>query len=484
MVGGDLKVEKYRFRARPQNKHFVLFPADQASHSISMFSVIILLCKISLDTDPFFSYIDLNKCGIIEALIAIILVIILIQISINLYIRCWFYGTAYNYENIWVCVFGSRAFQFIPTILNILAYLTYVVWFTFEIHDNAATFLKVVWPNVPSFLTNKWFLSYIINLITVVPCLFVKRFSSLTWVACVGNIAMIISIVCLIILLARNAHDLNFNVQIEKEATIEKDDFPYLPFTSLFSKNVGAFFYCIGSVMTAFYMHPMLDMVFSEMKNPTVCRCLSSTWIVGIISIVVFYGIGLISYFIIQINLQDFIHVSNLISDGKLSIDSTQFLNRPFNIFSFNLNGEVEELNNENVFFNFNTNHVEALIGMVATYIVTLTTNMIYHYFLATQVSSLVIRRKQDDIPPLIISGVVVILFCIGINFMDDTATEILDMISIIAFCIMVFILPPVFYLKLYRFTNAFWGALSLFVLVIGIALSVTVVYFNSKEIF
>ena len=83
MIGGDLKVEKYRFRARPQNMNFVLFPTDSTTKQISMFSVIMILIKMSLDTDSFFFYQDMFKCGIIEALIISIIIMLFIQLSIH-----------------------------------------------------------------------------------------------------------------------------------------------------------------------------------------------------------------------------------------------------------------------------------------------------------------------------------------------------------------------------------------------------------------
>lgn len=473
MIGGDLKVAQYRYRARPQNKQFVLFPANQYGNHLSFFSAIVLLSKISLDTDPFFFYEDMNTCGLIEALIITIIIVILIQFSIHIYIRCWFYDTAYNYENIWTCVFGSSTFNFIPIILNVLAYLTYVVWCTFEIHDNAATFINTVWPSCPSFITNKWFLSYIINFLTAFPCLFARNFASLAWIAYTGNIAMLISIICLVILLIRNINELGFDVTVKTvDDAFKEDELRYRPFISLFSKDTSSLFHCAGSVMTAFYMHPMLDKVFSHMENPTVFRCISCAWIVGIVSIVVYYGAGLLSYFIVQANFQNI-----------LSVKKNQKGKKPFNIFTL-FYGSILDLDNENVFYNYDTKHIEAIIGQIASYVITITTNSIYHYFLASQVASLVINRKQDDTPPLLIAGFVTILFCIGMNFLDDSATDILDLISIIAFCILVFLLPSIFYLKLYRFTNRFWGVISCTILIIGIIVSILVVYFNADAMF
>lgn len=483
MIGGDLKVEKYRFRARPQNINFVLFPNDQSSNQISLFSAIMLLLKMTLDTDSFFFYQDLFKCGIIEGLLVSVTVMLLVQLSIHIFTRCWFYGTAYNYPDVWTCVFGSKALNFIPILLNIISYLTYVVWYCFEIHDNFSTFLRTVWPSCPSFLTNKWFLSYIINALTVVPCLFAHKFISLTWVAYIGNIAIVVAVICLIILLVRTLNEFKFHIVVDTFGKIDGEDIPYLPFTNLFSKDPSGIFYCVGSVMTAFYMHPILDMVFSEMRNPTVFRCLSSTWIVNIVSIIIYYGIGLISYFIIQVHFHDVVTVASMMKPGEPPQNSPVFKNRPYNIFSIVLGQEISDLENENVFFNFPKSHTEAIVGQIASYIVTITTNIFYTYFLATQVSSLVIERRNDDTPPLLISGIVVILFSIGINFMNDKATQFLDFIAQIAFLILVFILPSFFYLKLYRFTKPFWGIICVLLLVIGIPMSILVLYYEALKI-
>lgn len=479
MIGGDLKVEKYRFRARPQNMNFVLFPTDSTTKQISMFSVIMILIKMSLDTDSFFFYEDMFRCGIIEALIISIIIMLFIQLSIHLFTRCWFYGTAYNFPDIWTCVFGSKTLKFIPILLNVISYLIYVAWYSFEIHNGFSTFIKEVWPDSPSFLSNKWFLCYIINALTAFPFLFARKFVSLVAVAYVGNVAFVVSTICLIILLFRTIDEYKFNITVNTIGKIKDENFPYLSFTTLFSSDPSALFTCAGTIMTAFYMHPILDLVFSEMKHPTVYRCLSSTWIVNIISVFIYYGIGLISYFIVQIHFQEATSVFNTISSG---IIPPNFYNRPFNMFIYK-KLQFTDMNNENVFFNFPRSYAEAMIGQIASYVVVITSNILYTYFLAGQISSLVVNQKNDNNTPLIISGIVVILFGIGINFMDSSSMDFLDFIAKIAFLILGFILPSFFYLKLYRFTKPFWGIASVVLLVIGVPLSVVVLYYTALQI-
>lgn len=53
---------------------------------------------------------------------------------------------------------------------------------------------------------------------------------------------------------------------------------------------------------------------------------------------------------------------------------------------------DIQDLVNENILYNYHKEYyVEAIIGQVASYIVTITSNIIYTYLVANQVSSLVI---------------------------------------------------------------------------------------------
>lgn len=476
MIGGDLRVEKYRFRARPQKLDFVLFPSDHTSTQISLFSVIMLLCTICMGTGPFLMYENFFKCGVIETLLIIIIVMLLVQLSIQIYIRCWFYGTAYDYQRIWICVIGTRKFSFIPLLMNIIAYLTYVCRFGLEISKNGAAFLNGVWPNCPSFLKSKYFLLYVINILTAVPSLFVKNIVSLTWVAYVGNAAKIVVFICLLIMLVRCVNEMGFSVTVR---TVRKVDssFPFSPNITLFSSDPSALFNCVSIIMMAFFMHPMMSSIMSHMINPTVFRCVSSTWLSCTIFIFVFYGIGVVAYFIVMTHLQDAIEIQDKFNENH---DISIFDNSPFNLFYIANKFFITKFTNRNVFFNFKSSRAEAILGQIACYVVTVTSNIIYTYFVATQVSSIVIDRKDDDTIPVFISGVVVILFSIGINFMASKVIDVLDTISIFALIILEFFLPPFYYLKLYRFTKPLWGVISLLVLVIGIALGVTCMYYKS----
>ncbi|OHS95126.1 Transmembrane amino acid transporter protein [Tritrichomonas foetus] len=417
MYGGDLKVADYRFRARTQKSDFVLFPNDSSQKHISYFMATMILCKVGIATDPLLLS-DAFSCGIIQTLLLFIGIMILLQLSIHLYTRCWFYGTAYNFPDIWVCVFGPT-FQLLPILFIIIVYLTFVVYHGYEIYNYAYLFITTRWEDPPSFLINKWFLTYVICVLTALPCLLVKKFVSLFWIALIGNFFTVVSFICVVVALIRSVNDVGFDPNHE---------------IKYFTSDYSTSFKAMGLITTAFFVHPMLDLVFSYMNNPTVGRCMSCTWLTSSISLIVHFITGLCSYL----------------------------------LFS---NGEQE-----NILYNLPSSNIEVTIGQISVYIVTLTSNAIYTYFLATQVSSLIVERRNDESAPVFISGIVVILFYVGMNFIGEKAIEVLDLIANAAYIILVYILPSIFYLRLYKFTQPFWSIISILVMVIGVPVNILII--------
>lgn len=475
MIGGDVPIEKYKFRARPQRMDFVLFPPDQKGKEISMFSVIMLLCTVCMGTGPFLMYENFFKCGIIEVLLIILFVMILVQLSIHVYTRCWFYGVAYDYQQICKFVFGSKWLSFIPLILNILAYLTFACRFGLEISKNGFAFLNQIWPKCPGFLKSKYFLLYFVNLLTTFPSLFARNIISLSWIAYIGIIAKLVVILCLIIMLINCIKEMGFKVVVKTFASVD-NALPFIPFISLFSKDPAVFFNCVSTIMIAFFMHPMLNTIFAQMRNPTVFRCMKSTWLASVLFIIIFYGIGVVAYFVVQTHMQDAYETEQIFNETH---NFSVYFDRPFNLFYIANKFKIKKFTNRNVFFNYKTDRVEAIVGQISCYVVTVTSNIIYTHFIATQVSSIIIDPKETSQISIVISGVAVNLFAIGVNFMDGRIIDVLDAISSFALIILEFILPSFCYLQLYRFTRPFWGVISLIVLILGIPTGLTCVYYK-----
>lgn len=73
---------------------------------------------------------------------------------------------------------------------------------------------------------------------------------------------MIISVICLLILLIKSIKNIGFSMAVNNSGSVDDESgLPYLTYITLFSKNASALFGCIGTVMTAFYIHPFLEMI-------------------------------------------------------------------------------------------------------------------------------------------------------------------------------------------------------------------------------
>lgn len=130
---------------------------------------------------------------------------------------------------------------------------------------------------------------------------------------------------------------------------------------------------------------------------------------------------------------------------GKLIPDDPYFKTRRYSIFTILMGLDTQDLVNENILYNYHKEYVEAIIGQVASYVVTITSNIIYTYLVTNQVSSLVIEKNKHYINSQVISGILVILFGIGINSLNGLAESFLDFILQISFLILVFVLHPYF---------------------------------------
>ena len=91
--------------------------------------------------------------------------------------------------------------------------------------------------------------------------------------------------------------------------------------------------------------------------------------------------------------------------------------------------------------------------------------------------------KEQIDSTPIFISGVVIILFNIGMNCFGGVATSYIEFIATVSFSLLVFVLPGFFYLKLYRFTKPGLALLAIGLMVIGIPVVVLVMYYQALEL-
>ncbi|OHT05129.1 Transmembrane amino acid transporter protein [Tritrichomonas foetus] len=422
MFGGDLRVSDFRFQAQTKERNFVLFPPAPTKDRISMFTAVMFLLKIGIASDPFMSSQNYD-CGIIQAFLLCFALLLLMQLSIHLYIKCWFFGAAYNYTDLFSIIFGHR-FRFIPIFLNVAIFSSFIIWHTYEIYHNLQLFIIELWPSSSSFLTNKWFLSYFINSFTLIPIILVKRLTHLKFIAYAGNISVLVAMICAISIFY---HQYMNNETMMSQGKQMK----------LFSSDLKSSLECINSFNEAFFIHSMIQLIFCDMNNPTISRCLGATWIQGIISA--------------------FVHFIGYLICTFASTDRKEM----------------------NFFYNFDPHLPEVFCGRIATYIITITSSQIYTYYLSTQLSAVVFTVRTFDAAPVFILGMNLIFLTIGLNFISELIITIFDFVASVGFVFLIYVFPCVFYLKLYRFSRPVMSFLAIFLMVIGIPLSAVLMYFS-----
>ncbi|OHS96312.1 hypothetical protein TRFO_37530 [Tritrichomonas foetus] len=423
MIGGDLKVSEHRFQGRSRGSDYVLFPTSLVSNRVSMVTAIMLLLKIAISSDPFIVSPSIN-CGVVQALFITVLVFLMMQLSIHLYIRCWFFGLAYNYTDVWSCVFGST-FKFIPAFMNICIFFSYILYHTYEVYHYMQLFILELWPTAIAFVTDKWFIIYIVNTIAFLPAILASRLSKIKVIAFIGNFAALIALVFLVVVVVTHNGENGYKSPNE---------------LALFKSGKESTIAYINDVSEAFFIQSMLNLAFVDMVNPTMGRCTKSIWISGIIYACFFYLAWLCRSFI-------------------KGVDFTE----------------------DNVFYSFNVKIPAVAIGRIATYVLTITSCQFYVFYISSQFSVVFLKENVQDSAPAFIVGFCVLLFSIGINFVGEQALLYVDYIANFSFILLVFVLPSVYYLKLFKNSNKLLCALAILLMLIGFPLGLIVFYFSNS---
>ena len=420
MIGGDVLLNDVKLKRARSMKHAVLFHQHQDEKKYSFFYLYMLLLKSGVATDPFFVG-EVFYSGSIVSFIYGVLIVLITELSFYLFIKSWIYGRAYSYEKIWTELFGP-SFTWIIYLLIIVTYLSFTIWQQYELYVYFSETLISIWDSVPYLLTNQWFVTYILTFLIVAPSLLVKKLSSFLPIAFLSNFCHIIGLICLIVYFSRHEHE-------DPVDTIMPTSDPATNFISISLFHSSVFF------------HPTMSLLVQDMEYPTQSRIMSLTWFTSITSFIFHFLGGFFSYLVSPEN------------DGDV------------------------------IFYYLDPLATEVIIGKIATYIISITSQMFYTYYLSRVVTEFILPNSSHDKTSTFVSGITVILLSISLNFIDEIVTVVFDLIASIAMIILVFLLPAIYYLKQYKFSSIPWGILSIILLVIGLSVGICTVVYGSSDI-
>jgi hypothetical protein len=420
MIGGDVRVAQFRVRQKRAEDSHVLFEADRRDRPISLITAIVILLKAAVGTDPFLISAGFQS-GFVPTLLICILLLVLTQLSSILFVRTWVWGEAYSYAEVWAYTFGPR-FDWFPTVLITLGYLGWVIFGGWEMFSYVRMFLPVLWPEVPSVLLDKWLLIYGVSACFVLPYLILtskmRGFRVMSWVSLIAHITGLVCVVCLLL------------------KSVSDDGFgPEGKFT-LFGNKLDYYCEALGNYNTAFFIHPFIAPIICEMEMPTISRYYQVTWVTTIITGILNFGTGLCSHLLFR------------------------------DVASY-----------DPIFAYLDPKRPEVIIGIVAMYVISVCSTAFYTYYLAGIIASLILKEAEGQTRPVFVSGIVVILTYIAFNFIDTIVNDIAVFIANVAFLLLAFVLPPVFYLVQFGVSSPRFAFLAVVVMIIGVPIGVLILY-------
>ena len=401
-------VADYRFRAHGHQNDQLLIAGQNSSPKISLFSAFSLLIHVCVTTD-YLRFGSFFGGGIVQTILICLVPVGVIQASFHIFFRTWVFGSEFSYSGIWVLVFG-QGLSFLPSLLVVIAMLDFPFIISARVPKTLQAIIQSNLPDAPSFTSNKWLLTYVVNGIFVLPFLRAKRFSTFRFVSFIGNLSFLIGLVALILAAGWQHGRLQAS--------------PPLP-TFGGSVDHGAALFSIMN--SAFFMHPVVAFVTQDMYNPTNSRTCGLVWAACLVKLVLLIFIGMTSYY---------------------------FFFGPGigNAYFSDLMGQQ---------------YTETIVFRLALVIKELLTNGCYVWMIASLLTAILVPTNESKVC-VFLMGLAFLLFAISISFTSLKVRTIISVITSVAKVCVVQIIPPVYYLRLFKLKEPQWAFLAIFVLTCG----------------
>jgi hypothetical protein len=412
MRGGDPTLAELKTQTLGGSGDADIFPPSTSTgRRISFITAAMIIFKAACAEDAY-CMITSYDCGFIIALVAMLLMLALTQASHHVFVRTWSFGEAYSYQEIWKVTFGKKG-GWVPALCIVIAYLICNVTGYWEIQSFVTYFVETVWPDAPEILTNRWLLQYGFLIVFVVPCIVVERISSYGWAAWLGFLATVVAVCCLAIY--------TFRTQFEGGVYLAADQIPLTYWDFSMDYNV------LSSFNIAFFAHPMVAPVAREMERPTRSRVLAATWVANVLCGICVFLIPTFGYMSMA-----------PIEDG------------------------------ENVFHYLDPVAPEAIVGAGAVIVNMICSNALFTFFMAKSVAGQILPGAENQGVPVAVAAFATSALALCVNSLGDTLLDWFYGVGSVAFSVLGFVLPPIYFFAQYRLKSVAWAVTSGIILFVG----------------
>jgi hypothetical protein len=419
MLGGDVIISEHIAAHKWKDRTQQMFPDIPGSSKVSFISAVLLISKAQLATDPFLISWCMHS-GVILTFIVALVLMLTTQASMFVFTLCWHFGHSYSYSELWELTLGSRG-QTFPLVLLLILYYTYNAVCAWEMYAYPQSFLPVVWPGVPEILMDTWILVLIPTVLLIFPFSLVQKISELWSIAYLGFFATLVAFCALALHLVRCVEEIGFDPDGQ---------------LMWFNGDILVMLEAASSFASSYFLHPFLPLVLRDMERATVGRCMNVAWTCNILCLIVSFGSAALGSFFFT---------------------------------------EVE--NYENIFDYLNPKAPEVIVGNIALYVISLATCCYYTQYLAKLFLILVLGYETESRVANVLSTLVQITGYIFSVFMGDRVSETIVLIGDTGSYVLVYFLPPLFYLKQYKMQRFSAGMMSVVVAAFGIPFAVALTW-------
>lgn len=426
MIGGDLLFNDCRYNIHANDYHTLMYPNKRGTDQISVFSAIMILICVGISNDPFYMSYS-TQTGILQTIVICFSALILTQISFHIFVNTWRYDSSNSYVSIWTELYGKKT-SIIPQIFLLIAFLSISSVSTSDYYDMYTDILSYFDKSSETIFSKKWFAKYIVCGLFTFPFMFFKKFTSMYLITTIGNLLLLISIICEGILFFRKFKEEGFDPQ--KELVIwNKDDF---------SLSVA----CFDLYNVLFFLHPFVSFISEDIRNATRSKIANITWMTTTISALLNLVGGILGYFTFFSSVQD-----------------------------------------DNIFYFYeDPSDYVVMIGKFCLMFKTLISNSMYVYIAAVQLIDMFVPYEHEYTESRFAAGVAVWLFNIFVTFNGYQWSDLMNLMGSFCFIILAFILPSIFYLSMYKFRRILWGIVAVLEVLICTLISGVILIYNIKS--
>jgi hypothetical protein len=418
MIGQQIVLKTFLAEQKWRRTEDLMFPLVQGVHLNSFLTSVILVSKAQISTDPFIGA-EVFKAGLIESLILGLAIMLFTQLSLYLFSRCWEFARAYSYREVWAVTFGST-YAWLPSVFLVVLYWTYNFTASWEVVAYPQCFLPALWPGCPAFLLDQWVLLWLVSVVLVLPCSFVRRFSQLSGLAYVSFFALLVGLICLILHFVRRASNIGFDPDNQ---------------LVYFNNDVEMLLACAQNFNVCFFLHPFMAIILKDMESPSTSRCMNVAWAANLLCFVLNSVGGVFGYLLFDPDLPGF----------------------------------------ENVFPQLPLQDPEVIIGVIASYLVSALSLTYFALYNAHVVCNLVLGKQSENRVCLFTAALCQVTAYIFSTYAGDKFSEVLHVIAEFASVCLAFVLPPGFYLAQFKFTRKGLAVVAIATLVVGVAFGASI---------